>query len=478
MDSIVEAVLENSESKPDKIAIATAQREITYKELREKILSFAASLKLRGIKKGSRIAIEAVDLPSFFAACLGCHLAGMISVPIEKNISIYKLQDIFKATKPSLVFFKNTGEKFSDFFATPCDSKIRFPKGDKVSSVVSTTGTTGNPVLVEHTNKSTLATIENLVYGINITKDTVMFSNVPFDLAAGYRRVLATLYVGATAVITYKPLSEELLLKFFKDYGINSISILNIDLNFLIGIKNEELKNYISSIRFIETVAGSISSFDIRNFKMAFPAVTLYNVYGTTESGCLLINNTLENSDDGCLGYPACNVTLKIIDENGEEVTTPEKYGYICVKGNMNMAGYYRKKTLTDKVKKDDYIIINDIVYFDKQGCYYFVGRVGDIIDISGHKVVPYEIEKVVDLYSGIDSCAVAAEEDSDLGMIPVLYIECKGKGFDFEKLNDYLKKNLEEYKVPKKIIRIDKIPRTATGKIMRKLLPTAKKIN
>ena len=91
MDSIVKAVLENSELYPEKIAVATAQKKITYNELRKKILSFAASLKMREIKKGSRIAVEAVDLPSFFAACLGCHLAGMISVPIERNISIYKV---------------------------------------------------------------------------------------------------------------------------------------------------------------------------------------------------------------------------------------------------------------------------------------------------------------------------------------------------------------------------------------------------
>ena len=477
MDSIVEAVLKNAELKPDKIAIATAKKEITYKELKDKILSFAASLKLRGIKKGSRIAVEAVDLPSFFAACLGCHLAGMISVPIEREISIYKLQDILKATKPSLVFFKNTGEKYSDFFAAEYNGKVRFPKADKPSSVVSTTGTTGNPVLVEHTNKSMVATIENLVNGINIKEDTVIFSNVPFDLSAGYRRVLATLYVGATAVITYKPLSEELLLKFFKEYGINSISLLNINMSFMSEIQNEELKNYINSVRFIETVAGSISSLDIRNFRVAFPNVTLYNVYGTTESGCLLINNTFENSADCCLGYPACNVTLKIIDENGEEVTTPEKYGYICVKGDMNMAGYYRKKTLTEQVKKGDYIIINDIAYFDEQGCYYFVGRVGDIIDVGGHKVVPYEIEKIAALYEGIDDCACAAEEDADLGKIPVLYIASNNKKFDVESLKEYLQNNLEEYKIPKKILKIDKIPRTANGKIMRKLLPVAKRV-
>ncbi len=477
MDSIVQAVLEYSKQKPEKIAMATAQKKITYKELSEKIVSFAASLKARGIKKGSRIAVEAVDLTSFFAACLGCHLAGMIAVPIERNISIYKLQDILKTTKPSLVFYKNTGEKYSDFFGNVPDSKIRYPKGEKVSTIVSTTGTTGNPVLVTHTNNSTVATIENLVNGINITEDTVIFSNVPFDLSAGYRRVFATLYVGATAIITYKPLSEELLLEFFKEYGINSITLLNIDMNFIYGIENEELKGYMNSVRFVETVAGSITSLDIRKFRSAYPNITLYNVYGTTESGCLLINNTIENPQDGCLGKPACNAEIRIIDENGNQVTTPGKYGYISVKGNMNMSGYYRKKTLTESVMPDDYILINDIVYFDEQGFYYFVSRVGDIIDVSGHKVVPSEIERVAVMYDGVKDCACTSEDDHISGQKPVLYIECSEKDFDIEKLKEYLENNLEDYKVPQKIVKVQKIPRTATGKILRKSLPSAKKI-
>lgn len=475
MDSIVQAVLENSKLRPDKIAMATALKKITYGELNHKILSFAASLKERGIKKGSRIALEAVDLPHFFAACLGCQLAGMIVVPIERNISIYKLQDLLKVTKPVLVFFKNTGEKYSDFFNNAHLEKVLYPKADKISSIVPTTGTTGTPVLVEHTNRSTVATIENIAKGIDMKEDTVIFSNVPFYLSAGYRRVLATLYVGATAVITYKPLNEEFLLNIFEKYGVNSLTLLHFDINFLLEIQNEKLKYYIHSVRFVETVSGSISSLDIRQFHRIYPNVTLYNVYGTTESGCLLINNALDNSADCCLGYPACHAEIKVIDENGEVVTTPGKYGYISVKGSMNMAGYYRKKNLTETVMQDGYVTIHDIVYFDEQGCYYFVSRVGDIMDIGGHKVIPYEIERVAALYSGINDCACAAEENSEAGQMPILYIESKDKDLDMDRFNEYLANNLEEYKIPKRIVKINKIPRTSTGKILRKSLSAVK---
>ena len=455
MNSIVQAVLEHAKKKPDKIAMATAQKKVTYKELGDKIVSFAMTLKERGIKKGNRIAVEAVDLTSFFAACLGCHLVGAIAVPIERNVSIYKLQDIIKATKPTLIFFKNHGEKYNDFFSKKNVINFRFPKSNTISSIVSTTGTTGKPSLVIHTNRSDVATIENLSKGIDINEDSVMFSNVPFDLSAGYRRVFATLFVGATAIITYKPLSEELLLQFFKEYDVNCISLLNIDIEFLVGTKSEELKEFLKCVNFVETVAGSISSNDINKFRNAFPNVKLYNVYGATESGCLLVNNASENPVDNCIGKPTCNTTLKIIDENGDEVLKAGKYGYLAVKGDMNMTGYYRKKILTESVMRDDYILINDIVYFDEQGYYYFVSRVGDIIYVGGHKIVPNDIEEVCSSFSGVIDCACAARDNK-----PVIYVECEDD-FSFEKFREFLGENLEEYKVPQKIIRVEKIPRT-----------------
>lgn len=472
MNSIVEAVLENASRIPDKIAIAIDDKVVTYGELAEKIVIFANSLKEKGIKKGSRIAIEADGLISFFEAYLGCHLAGMIAVPIEKNISIYRLQDILKTTKPVLIFLKNHGESFEDFLNGEVPKvKVKYPKSIAAASIISTTGTTGNPVLVTHTNKSLVAESENLAEGINLTENSIIFTNISFDLAAGYRRVFAALRLGAMAVIAHEYLSEELLNRSFARFPITHISVINSNLVFFLNIKDEELKKHIDEIEVMETVSGSISSLHVRTFHKLYPSVTLYNVYGTTEAGCLIYNNTLENFNDNCLGKPVSNADIKIIDENGNPVEQSGKYGYISVKGSMNMSGYYRKKTLTEKVMPGDFIIMNDIAYFDEQGYYYFVSRVGDIIDVDGHKVLPTEIEQVASNYEDVKDCACKAEKSKYLGNIPMLYVVCDEKSFDFDKFKEYLKKHLESYKVPGKIIPTDKIPRTTTGKIMRKML-------
>lgn len=472
MDSIVQAVFEHSLLTPDKTAITVDDNKISYQELAEKIRIFSGSLKSRSVRKGQRIAIEADNLISYFAAFLGCQLSGAIAVPIEKNISIYKLQDILKSTKPSLVFMKNNGESYEDFL-NGCipTGNISYPKSTAAAAVIATTGTTGKPVLITHTNGSLLAEAQNLSSGTDIDSDTVLFANIPFNLALGYRRVFAVLYAGATAVLTHKPLTLKLLGSYIKNFGINYLTIVHSKMNKLLNVKDPELIQTLRCLKAVETMAGSITTLQIHSFCRQYPQTALYNVYGATESGCLLINELSRNPVENCLGKPTINAEISIVDEDGLTVDSSNQYGYIAVKGRMNMSGYYHKKALTEKVMQSDHIVLNDIGYFDDEGYFYFVSRVGDIIDVGGHKIAPSDIEQAVLGYEGVADCACVAQNTQEYIQVPLLYIVCSKANFDIQKLQKYLEQRLESYKVPKEIIPIDKIPRTATGKILRKFL-------
>lgn len=472
MQSIVQAVFENSILFPDKKAIIYNDTAICYEELTCKIKAFASSLKSKKIAKGSRIMLEADDLIAFFCAFLGCQLHGCIAIPFEKNISIYKFQDIFKTVKPKLVFMKNNGEDYQDYLQsdTVLPSGTVFPKYDNICTIDSTTGTTGTPSFVTHTNRSIVATAENLSGATHIDADTVLFTNIPFSLASGYRRVVAVLLKGGTAVITHDRFSMESISYFNQKYHLSHLALISSDLSLLCNTSSTD--DILTGVQYIESATGELPEGIITKFYQKFSDIILFNVYGTTESGCILSNNTRENFSEGCLGKPSCNARICLIDENGDEITTSGKYGHVAVSGDMNMQGYYRKKDLTEQVLFGDKLILNDIAYFDENGYYYFVSRVGDIINVGGRKVTPMGIENIALKFQKIEDCACVAKDDAQYGQVPVLFVQYKkDSSTATEELSDFLKKELEDYRIPREIIPIEKIPRTATGKLMRKSL-------
>lgn len=472
MESLVQIILENSTRYPEKTAFIVEDQKLSYGALADKIQRFASALKEKKIKKGQRIILETYDLLSFYCAFLGCHLAGCIAVPIEPNLTVYKLQELIKAVKPVLIFAKNDGEDYTTYFEMTKPRKMHFPKAEDEATIVSTTGTTGNPALVSHTHKSMVAEVENLCEGTKITEDTILFCNILSHLAAGYRRAFSALSKGATAVITNAPASLSLLGTYIKKYQINHLSLINIDIRLLTEEAMENKTEKLETIRYAESATSTLYYDTILNFHNLFPHIELFNVYGTTESGCLLINNTSENLKDGCIGKPTKHATVFVVDENGNPITTPGKYGYVAVNGDMNMKGYYKRKALTEKVLHGDTIVLNDIVYFDENGDFYFVSRVGDVINVKGQKIIPTEIEREAMGFGGIRECACVAKDDEQFGQLPVLFVVCENKEtFDFDEFQKYLKENLESYRVPQSIIPIEKMPCTATGKIMRKHL-------
>ncbi len=473
MSSYIEEIYTRYAGNPDKTALITGEKELTYKELISGAVSFSEKLKKAKIKKKNRILLETSDIAGYFTAFLGSMLFGAVVVPVEAGMSIYRLNEIINTTRPSLIFLQNNGEKYSNYLTEPADTELNsrsFPEEKNDAAIISTTGTTGRPSLILHTNASLLAAAENLVDGTKINKDTVMLTNMPVYLSTGFLRVMAVLISGGTVIVTNEAYDGALITKYSDLYKVNRLSMVSTSLSAIIDEFMDKSDKFPLSIKQAESVASVLPGNISLAFHRLFPEVTLYNVYGTTEAGCILIHDTAENYEADCIGKPAVNAEVMLLDENGKKITEPGSYGHVAVSGSMNMKAYYKKKSLTEKVMKGDLIIINDIAYFDQSGYYHFVSRVGDIINVAGQKITPLEVEEAALKYEGIDDCACTKVRDLKLGEVPVLYV-VRNEKFDLTELQKILSKNLETYRVPKEIYEIGKIPRTATGKVMRHIL-------
>ncbi len=473
VSSYIKEIYARYAENPDKTALITVEKELTYRELVSGAVSFSEKLKKLKIKKKSRILLETSDIAGYFTAFLGSMLFGAVVVPVEAGMSIYRLNEIINATKPALIFLHNNGEKYSDYLTGTTDAELNsrsFPDEKNDAAIISTTGTTGRPSLILHTNASLFAAAENLVTGTKISSDTVMLTNMPVYLSTGFLRVMAALISGGTVIFTNKAYNGAMITKCADLYKVNRLSMVSTSLSALVDEYMDKRDSFPSSIRQAESVASVLPGNISLAFHRLFPEVTLYNVYGTTEAGCILIHDTAENYEADCIGKPAVNAEVMLLDENGKKITEPGSYGHVAVSGSMNMKSYYKKKSLTEKVMKGDLIIINDIAYFDQNGYYHFVSRVGDIINVAGQKITPLEVEEAALKYAGIDDCACTKAKDANLGEVPVLYV-VKNEKYELNELQKILTENLETYRVPREIYEIGKIPRTATGKVMRHIL-------
>ncbi|MBE6817230.1 MAG: long-chain fatty acid--CoA ligase, partial [Ruminococcaceae bacterium] len=204
------------------------------------------------------------------------------------------------------------------------------------------------------------------------------------------------------------------------------------------------------------------------------PDTRLYNFYGSTESGCIVIYNfNTQNSKENCIGKPTHNAEILIVDDNHHPIeSSSENTGLLASVGAMNMRGYYMDEEETKSVLVDGVVYTNDIAYFDEDGDIILLGRQGSVINVGGKKVSPDEIENAAKQIKGVIDCGCIPVPDGMLGSVPKLFVETKNEdAFDAVMIHNELAKMLEPFKVPKQIVWIEKIPRTFNGKLIRREL-------
>ena len=168
---------------------------------------------------------------------------------------------------------------------------------------------------------------------------------------------------------------------------------------------------------------------------------------------------------------PAHNASFLFVDDDRNPINpaTKENPGLLAIKGAMNMIAYYHDPEETKKVTDGTYIYTSDIAYME-DGDVYLLGRKGDVINVGGNKVSPNEMSLWQRPLTAWRTAPASRWRIPSKGFVPKLFIETS-KDVDEKELSAYLASQMEPYKVPKFIVKIDAIPRTYNGKIDKKEL-------
>ncbi len=489
--TVVEAVLAHRKMQPDHLAVAFKNNTISYGELGRLMQSMAGILHEQYlIGEGDFVMISAVSKPEYVVAYLAVQYLGAISIPVDKSAKAASILDIYQYVNPKIVLMdgkifdedvsvislKGLYEEALEYDENTVSISYKTPSDDSLSEILFTTGTTGKPKGGMLSIGNTYASTQNTIHGVGLEASDIELVPLPLNHSVGMRVMRSLLYLGATIVLQNGFIFAKDLEKNINTYHCTGIVTVPASLEMVYRQMQDHFSDIMGQLRFIEVGAGSLSYGMKRKLLDLLPNTRIVNTWGSTETGGAIFLDVSDNPDKlESLGCPIEGVEVNTVDISGKEVNAHDidTAGRMVLRGPMNMLGYYKMPELTGKTLVDGWLYTNDLIYKDKDGFVYMLGRADDIINVGGEKVSPIEVENIASEFEGVRECACIGVDDPDgiLGRVPVLFVVTEGNYFDEDKMICFLSERIEKYKMPHQYIQIGELPRNQMKKIDRRAL-------
>lgn len=482
MKTLIETLSNYANTQPDALLAADGNgSRLTYGEAWRRAGGIAERLaSAYGIRRGDRVVIRCAQRVEYLLLYLACNLLGAVFVPIEDKASAERILDITGETECALYVGKTSVElsvpcaDYADFDADGAGlSEIAFPDPDSVSEILYTTGTTGKSKGIVITHRANVALAENVMYAVAMRRANVEMIPLVMSHSHGLRTFYANLLNGSAIIITNGVMNVKGLFRMVDEYGVTAMDLSPSAAQFLIKLSKDTFWEKARKLDYIEIGTAALPEELKDQLVQNLPGVHLYNFYGSTESGrsCAL-DFSVETGRNKCIGRPTKNTEIAFTDEDRRVVeATPEKPGLLASRGPMNMNCYWKNEALSAKILVDGYVCTNDMGYIDADGFVYVIGRQDDVINFSGLKISPSEVEDIVLQHPNVAECALVGKEDPSVGQVPKLYVVAKEGAFDEDAFWAFLNERVDRAKLPKTVDVIAELPRTYNGKVDRKAL-------
>lgn len=334
-----------------------------------------------------------------------------------------------------------------------------------------TTGTTGSSKGVVMLHRGEVGIAGNVIEGTSMKKGNVEIIPMPLNHSFGIRRYQSDMVNGGTVCLMDGMVFIGTLWKLVEKYGATSMAISPASLGMIFHLSDERIADYADQLDYIQIGSAPLAEADKEKLLRLLPDTRLYNFYGSSEAGCACILEFSGNGNKtGCIGRPTVNSIVRFTDDAGNVVEngSPEAPALLSWGGSIVMEGYYNDPDLTAETLVGGYVRTKDLAYLDEDGDCILVGRADDVINYGGSKISPAEIENLALGYEYIDDVAFTSISDPITGELPVILVIQKD-GYDEAEFEQFLKDRLESYKLPRKYIYVDNIPKTFKGSVLRK---------
>ena len=498
---LVHEFLTRSASRfPQKVALVCGERRLTYAELDEMSDRLGNAMVLGGVRRGDRVAIHLHNSVEAVVGIFAVLKAGGTFVFINASTKLEKLIYILNNCRakallmdarsravldlwegvPSLtlgVLCGHGGEHKDDRLKYFDDIQSEVPATPlpvinidlDLACLIYTSGSTGEPkgVMSDHSNVDFVST--SIMTYLESRADDIVLSVLPLSFDYGLYQLLMTFKAGATLVLERSFMYPALILQRIQEERPTGFP--GVPTVFAMLLQMDMSAFDLSSLRYITNTAAALSPSKILELQAAFPGVTLFSMYGLTETKrTLYLPPSQLSTRPGSVGVPIPGTEAWLEDESGRRLG-PGETGELVVRGRHVMRGYWESPEATalrfrqGPLPGERLCYSGDLFRQDEEGFFYFISRKDDIIKCRGEKVAPKEVENVLQMLRGVTAVVVGVP-DPTAGEVVKAFIVSNGVPLTESEVIAHCRAHLEDFMVPKYVEFRTELPMTSSGKI------------
>jgi fatty-acyl-CoA synthase len=467
---------------PHRVAVVHDGREWTFAEVSDRATRMAHVLAARGVGTGDRVAFLGPNHPAFLETLFATGLLGAIFVPLNTRLAApelaYILADsgaavLVHAPLPVVDDLRDVPDRLaldgldlSDAPADPLDVSVSLTD---VCMIMYTSGTTGRPKGAMLTHANIAWNSVNLLLDIDLTSAEVTLVNAPmFHVAALNMTVLPTFLKGGRSVLM-SAFDPAVTLSLIERYGVTYTFGVPAQYQMLARSPGWDAAD-LSSLRSVSCGGAPVPAALIETYQRR--GLTFLQGYGLSEAapGVTYLRADDSTRKAGSAGTSVFFGDVRVVRADGSTVDVGEP-GEILTEGPNVMAGYWGLPDATAEVLSEDgWLRTGDVAVLDDEGFAHIRDRVKDLIISGGENIYPAEVEDALYAHPAVAECAVVGVPDEKWGEVGRAFVVVNHSVSEGELL-DFLASRIAKYKVPKSVVFVDSLPRTGSGKVLKKRL-------
>ena len=489
----------------DRPAILFDDQRIAYAQLLGQANKFGNALRALGIGEGDRVLLRTPSIPPALVTNFAVLKLGAVITPISPLFSRSEIAHVANDSEAvAIVVHANllgeveaARENFKTLrhiIVVGGDAAELKPKGyllygellqsggatldavrrrrEDLAVLLYTSGTTGRPKGTAHLVEETLITPDTFgKYGWRVTENDVLGGSAPLAFGAGYSTFTTIpMRFGAAASLIAK-FEPDKMFETIQKHRITVLSLAPTAYRKMLQLPDAEKKYDLSSLRVCTGGGESLTAATYHAWKEKF-GLEIFEGLGTTEMMYVFVSNVVSRrAKPGAFGQVVPGYEVRVVDEEGRDAP-PGQIGRFLARGPTGTLYWRDSDKQRHAITPEGWNRVGDYVYNDEEGYCWFVSREDDIIKSSAYRIGPEEIESTLATHPAVADVGVIGVPDELRGQIAKAFVVLKpGCTATPQELIDFCLNKIAKYKLPREVVFVNELPRTATGKLLRRIL-------